>query len=60
MLQKEWTKYRARKDLRARCYEQYLKKFDPQSSAYYYENKRTHQMQWRKPFALGSYDIKVK
>ena len=60
MLQKEWIKFRARKELRTRCYAQFTKKYDPEASAYYYERKKNGERQWRKPFALGSYDIKVK
>ena len=60
MLQKEWIKFRARKELRTRCYAQYTKKYDPEVSAFYYERKKNGEIQWRKPFALGSYDIKVK
>ena len=58
--QREWTKFTARKELRQRCYARYEKRFDAQYAQPYYHDKGTGQRQWRKPFALGSYDIKVE
>jgi hypothetical protein len=52
--------YAARKVLRAKAYKRYEKKFDTETMAYYYMDKRTHKTQWNKPLCLGSFDIDAK
>lgn len=57
VLQKYYRAFCARKVLRAKAYERYKKKFDPESLNYYYENSRTRKTFWKKPKSLGSYDV---
>ena len=50
----------ARKELRKRCARIHEKRFDGDRHAFYYVNKLTGQSGWKKPTAMGSFDIPAK
>ena len=51
----------ARKEMRRLCLERYEKKYDGEYHTFYYKNKRTGEVSWTKPEAMGLlFDIPVK
>jgi len=55
----QYRKWHARKLLRQKCYERMEKRFNEQYCAFYYYNRKTGDIVWEKPKALGSYDMVV-
>ena len=47
----------ARKALRKKARDRYIKHFDRVTVSYYYEDTRTGKTSWEKPKSLGNYDI---
>lgn len=59
-IQRQWSMYLARKELRFRCKAVFTKEYDVAFRQAYYLNRKTGESQWRKPYALGEYDIRLK
>ena len=59
-IQKQWELHLSRLELRKRAFERYDKRYDIDLRAFYYVNRRTSEPQWKKPYALGAFDIKLK
>lgn len=53
-------KWLARKEIRRLCLERYEKKYDSEHHTFYYRNKHTAEVSWKKPKAMGVFDIPVK
>eukprot|EP01031_Cornospumella_fuschlensis_P046270 gene46270-56650_t len=50
----------ARKASRRACYARFRKHFSADDHEYYYEDTRTGETRWAKPWALGSYDLDME
>lgn len=59
-IQNRWALYVARRDLRRLCTSAFTKEFDVDLRQAYYLNKVSGESQWRKPYGLGDYDIRLK
>ena len=59
-IQSATRQYLARRILRSKAYKRFVKKFDPESMAYFYVDVRTEKSQWSKPLCLGSFDVDAK
>lgn len=59
-IQRQWAMYLARQELRFRCKAIFTKEYDVGFRQAYYINRKTGESQWRKPYALGEYDIRLK
>lgn len=51
--------HESRVELRRRAYARFTKEYDPEHTCYFYLDKLTKEITWRKPYALGAYDLKV-
>ena len=60
LLQGVARKWSARKKLREKCYKIYKKEFDRDTFQFYYVDQRNDHITWRKPYALGTFDMKCK
>jgi len=60
MFQAAYRKYVARRELRKRCTRAFRKEFDRDHFCFVYVDIRNDTKQYRKPYALGEYDIRAK
>jgi hypothetical protein len=51
--------HESRVELRRRAYARFEKRYDAEHTCYFYRDKLTREITWRKPYALGAYDLKV-